>query len=261
MKRPSRLDYAYAVGRVRALERKLVERAVFSEAAEEKDFPRAVKIVFDAGEFLEEMTKIKNSEELDSFLEREEKELLGLVAEIFLEEDLLEIFLVEKIPGQALKISERMNYPFIHDYLRHKIDLANLKIFCRLKYSAASRERLEKFILNGGFLAEQVLLQNFEATLGEIGDIIQASPYTELWNRGVDTLEEKETFVELERGIEDFLIAYLKKAKYIVFGPEPIFAYGLAKRRELNLVRVLGIGKLSQIPPLLLKQRISETYV
>jgi vacuolar-type H+-ATPase subunit C/Vma6 len=261
MKRTSRLDYAYAVGRVRALERKLVERAVFSEAAEEKDFLRAVKIVFDAGEFLEEMTKIKNSEELDGFLEREEKELLGLVTEIFLEKDVLEVFLVEKMPEKALKISERMNYSFIHDYIRHKVDLANLKIFCRLKYSDASRERLEKFILKGGFLDEQVLIQNFEETFGDVGDKIQASPYTELWNRGVDTLEEKETFVELERGIEDFLMAYLRKAKYIVFGPEPIFAYALAKRRELNLIRVLGIGKLSQIPPALLKQRISETYV
>ncbi len=144
MKRTSRLDYAYAVGRVRALERKLVERAVFSEAAEEKDFPRAIKIVFDAGEFLEEMAKIKNSEELDSFLDREEKELLSLVTEILLEKDVLEAFLVEKMPEKALKISESMNYSFIHDYFRHKIDLANLKIFCRLKYSGASREKLEK---------------------------------------------------------------------------------------------------------------------
>jgi V/A-type H+-transporting ATPase subunit C len=261
MKRPSRLDYAYAVGRVRALEKKLVERAVFSEAVEEKDFPGAVKIVFDAGEFPEEMTKIKNSEELDGFLEREEKELLSLVAEIFLEEDILEIFLIEKIPEQALKISERMNYSFIHGYLRHKIDLANLKIFCRLKYLGASREKLEKFILKGGFSDEQMLLQNFEATFGDIGDKIQATPYAQLWNRGIDTLEEKETFIELERGIEDFLMAYLRKAKYIVFGPEPIFAFGLAKKHELSLIRLLGIGKLSHIPPLLLKQRISETYV
>ncbi|NIM90417.1 MAG: hypothetical protein GTO17_05660 [Candidatus Aminicenantes bacterium] len=261
MKRTSRLDYAYAVGRVRALERKLVERAVFSEAAEEKDFPRAIKIVFDAGEFLEEMAKIKNSEELDSFLDREEKELLSLVTEILLEKDVLEAFLVEKMPEKALKISESMNYSFIHDYFRHKIDLANLKIFCRLKYSGASREKLEKSILKGGFLDDQVLIKNFEETFGDVGEKIQSTPYAEVWNRGVDTLEEKETFVELERGIEDFLMDYLRKAKYVVFGPEPIFAYALAKRRELNLVRLMGIGKLNQIPPLLLKQRISETYV
>jgi V/A-type H+-transporting ATPase subunit C len=261
MKRPSRLDYAYAVGRVRALERKLIERAVFTEAAEEKDLPSALKIVFDAGEFPEEMAKIINSEELDDFLEKEEKMLLNLVEEIFLQKDILEVFLEERTPEKALKISERFDYSFIHDYLRHKIDLANLKTLGRLKYLGAKREKLEKFILKGGFLDERILLQNFEATFGDIGGKIQATPYAELWNRGIDTLEEKETFIELERGIEDFLMTYLRRAKYIVFGPEPVFAYGLAKRRELNLIRLLGIGKLSHIPPLLLKQRISETYV
>jgi len=261
MKTPSRLDYAYAVGRVRTLERKLVERAVFSEAAEEKDFLRAMKIVFDAGEFPEEMTKLENSEELDDFLQQEEEKLLSQVSEIILEKEVLDIFIEELRPEKALTISEGMNYSFIHDYLRHKIDLANLKIFCRLKYSRASREKLEKFLLKGGFLDEQILLQDFGATYGDIGEKIQASPYRQLWNKGIDTLEEEETFVELERGIEDFLMAHLRKAKYIVFGPEPIFAYGLAKRRELSLIRLLGLGKMNHISPLLLKKRISETYV
>ena len=56
-------------------------------------------------------------------------------------------------------------------------------------------------------------------------------------------------------------MTYLKKAKYIVFGPEPVFAYGLAKKRELSLVRLIGVGKFNQIPDELLKERMSETYV
>jgi len=261
MKKKSRLDYAYAVGRVRVLERKLVERAVFAEAAEEKNFSSAVKIIFDAGEFSEEMVKINDSEELDNFLEKEEEKIVNLLAEILLEENIQEIFLEEKKPEKALRIAKGTDYYFIKDYLRHKIDLANLKIFCRLKYLGASREKFEKLILKEGFLDEKLLLQNYEATFADIGEKIQATPYEELWNRGVDILEEKETFIELERGMEDFLMTYLKRAKYIVFGPEPVFAYGLAKRCELNHIRLLGIGKLSYIPVELLKQRISETYV
>ena len=46
MKRISRLDYAFAVGRVRALEKHLVSRAVFREAADEVDFSSAIKVVF-----------------------------------------------------------------------------------------------------------------------------------------------------------------------------------------------------------------------
>jgi len=105
------------------------------------------------------------------------------------------------------------------------------------------------------------LLQNFDFSFAEIGEKIRATPYYDLWTKATDALEERETFVELERGIEDFLMNYLKRAKYIVFGPEPVFSYGLAKKRELSLVRLLGVGKINQVPPPILKERISETYV
>jgi vacuolar-type H+-ATPase subunit C/Vma6 len=261
MKRPSRLDYAYAIGRVRVLEQKLVERTVFSEASEENDFSSALKAIFDAGEYPEDMVRLQDSDELDEFLEKEERVLHRLMDQILLEKDVFDIYLQEDNPQEAMSIAGRMDYAFIKDYLRHKIDLGNLKIFCRVKYSGHSVKKFESLILKGGFLDEKVLLQNFDLSCGEFGDKLQAFPYQELWNRATDVLEERETFVELERGIEDFIMKYLRGAKYIVFGPEPVFAYGLAKRKELRMVRLLGVGKLNNIPPGLLKERISETYV
>lgn len=261
MKKHSRLDYAYAVGRVRVLEKRLIERVVFSEASEESDFSSALKVIFDAGDFSEEMVQIRDSNGLDEYLEKEEKNLYRLMREILLEEDILKIFLEESYPERALSLSERAHYSFIKGYIRHKIDLGNLKILCRVKYSGIRREKFEQLILKGGFLDEKILIQNFDLSFAEIGEKLQASSYHELWTQATDVLEEQETFVELERRIEDFLVTYLKKAKYIVFGPEPIFAYGQAKRRELSLVRLLGIGKINQIPPDILKERISKTYV
>ena len=261
MKKPSRLRYAYAVGRVRVLENKLVERAIFSEASEERDFSSAIKVIFDAGSFSEEMVQIRDSDELDEYLEKEEKNLYRLLEEILLEGDLLTIFLEESHPEKAMSVAERTGYSFIKDYIRHKIDLGNLKIFCRVKYSGLSLKKFESLVLKGGFLDEKNLLQNFDLSFSEIGDRLRATPYHDLWTKATDVLEERETFVELERGIEDFLMNYLKRAKYIVFGPEPVFTYGLAKRRELSLVRLLGVGKINQIPTPILKERISETYV
>ncbi len=261
MKKPSRLRYAYAVGRVRVLENKLVERAIFSEASEESDFSSAMKVIFDAGSFSEEMVQIRDSDELDEYLEKEEKNLYRLLEEILLEGDILTIFLEESHPEKAMSVAERTGYSFIKDYIRHKIDLGNIKIFCRVKYSGLSLKKFESLVLKGGFLDEKILLQNFDLSFSEIGEKIHATPYHDLWTKATDALEERETFVELERGIEDFLMNYLKRAKYIVFGPEPVFSYGLAKRRELSLVRLLGVGKINQIPTPILKERISETYV
>ena len=47
----------------------------------------------------------------------------------------------------------------------------------------------------------------------------------------------------------------------MAFGPEPVFAYALARQRELGLVRLVGIGKIDLIPAERIKERISETYV
>jgi V/A-type H+-transporting ATPase subunit C len=261
MKKPSRLSYAYAVGRVRALEKSLVEQAVFKEASEERDLASALKVIFDAGNFSDELVQIKDSDELDEYIEKEEDEVRRLMREILIEEDLLKIFLEEENPGEAVSFTQRTGYSFIHDYIRHKLDLSNLKILFRAKYSGLPREKFESLILQGGFLNDRLILECFDLSFAEIGEKLRATPYKDLWASAADALVEKETFLGLERGIEDFLMTFLKKAKTIVFGPEPVFAHGLAKRRELRLVRLLGVGKINQIPVELLKQRISATYV
>jgi V/A-type H+-transporting ATPase subunit C len=82
-----------------------------------------------------------------------------------------------------------------------------------------------------------------------------------VWDRAVDTLLAKDSFSDLERGIEDFMMRHLRRARRIVFGPEPVFAFALARLKELELVRLIGVGKLLQIPADVLHSRISETYV
>lgn len=261
MKRPSRLDYAFAIGRIRVLERGLVSSAVFREAADERDVSSAIKMIFDAGSFLDEMTEVRNSEELDLFLGNEERQLLKTLSEILIETDLLRVMTHEaKAPMTAFSIMQRLDYPFISDYFRHRIDLENLKIFFRAKYSGIPKERIENFLLTGGFYSPDLLLNNFDLSYSEIAEKIHFTPYRKLWEAVADAIEEKETFVDLERSIENYLILYLKKAKYFVFGPEPIFAYGLARRRELGLIRILGMGKLNHIPSEILKERLGETY-
>lgn len=261
MKKTSRLSYAYAVGRIRVLERSLISSAVLREAAEEKDVSSALKVIFDAGQYEEEMVNIDNSEDLDGFLEKEQDKLNVLIRELLLEEDIYAILSREFPPENVLTFVERSGYAFIRDYLRHKIDLGNIKIFLRSKYLDLPAEKYRTLVLKGGFLDRSIFIKGYEMSFSEFGQRIQASDYRDLWNRATDELEENETFVLLERCIEDFLMNFLQKAKFIVFGPEPVFSYVLAKKRELDLVRLVGLGKMCMMPIPLIKNRISETYV
>lgn len=261
MKRIPRLDYAYAVGRVRALERHLIPQAVLKEAAGEKDFQGALKIIFDAGKFSEEWLEIRNSSDVDKYFAQESLIFLDSVKELFLDPDVFEIIKNLQNPQQMLSLALSLDLAFIIDYVRHIIGLGNLKLFARAKYRELPKEKLELLLMDGGFYERSRLLLQYDLPLTEISDFIFVTPYKKIWGKAIDTLVEQETFVDLERGIEDFLMVYLKRARYIVFGPEPVFSFTLAKLRELDLVRFLVLGKLNQIPADLLKNRMSETYV
>jgi len=261
MKKVSRLDYAYAVGRVRALENKLVPKAVFWAAAEEKDIRSALKVIFDVGFFFEEHIDMEDSKDLDNFVDREKEALIQTVSGLMLEENLCGVLSHEESLSEAFIMAKESGNFFITEYLRHKIDLGNLKVFLRAKYSGISKEKCFGWMLPGGRMNVSRYLDNYDLSPSEYSDILKITPYHLIWSSAVDALEDRETFVDLERGIEDFLMRFLRRAKSIVFGPEPIFAYALAKQKEIQLVRLLGVGKINRIPHEILQARISETYV
>lgn len=261
MKKPTRLDYAYSVGRVRALERYLIQREVFEEGAELPDSGAALKFIYDSGHYPEVLVKVRDSAELDDVLGKEEEALQIEMRELILEPGVLECFLKTNHPDKALAAAVSSGYPFLSEHIRRRIDVGNIKIFVRARYQGLSVEKTSAKLLEGGFIQKGEFIDRLALASFDWGEIRGSSPYRELWVKGNAALAERETFVPMERGIEDFLMNDLRRARSVVFGPEPVFAYGQAKRRELALVRLVGIGKMNSVPVEILRERISETYV
>ena len=261
MKQRSPLDYAYAIGRVRALETRLVGKAVFCEAAGAPDLPAALKTICEAGRFLEGFADVRTAPGLDAVLEGERAGLEALLAELLADTGIPEVIDLDSRPHEALALAEGLGSPFITDHLRRAVDLGNIKIFLRARRLGLPEETFEAMALRGGFLDEGLFVRGYAAPDAEIGAQLAPTPYAPLWESAVRALAERETFVDLERGIEDFLMAGLRPALTMVFGPEPVYAYGLAKRREFGLVRIVASGKINGLPAALIGERISDTYV
>jgi V/A-type H+-transporting ATPase subunit C len=261
MKRHSALEYAYAIGRVRALENFLVGRTAFREAAGAADLASALRTLGEAGRFSEDFPDIRTPAQLDRAIEKEETKLLSFLSEVLLDKPILDVFLRDSDPQEALGLGRELASAFITDHLRRKIDLGNIKIFLRVRHLELPEERLRAAVLRGGFLEERIFLDHFGLPFSDLGARLASTPYAGLWESSVRALTERETFIDLERGSEDFLMVHLRRARYIVFGPEPVYAYGLAKKRELLLVRLVVSGRIHEIPAAVLRDRISETYV
>jgi len=261
MKRHSALDYAYAIGRVRALENFLVGRTAFQEAAEAADVSSALRTLGEAGRFPEDFLDIRTSVQLDRAIDKEEAELSLFLSELLLDKPVLEVFLRDSDPQEALGLGREFGCAFITSHLRRRIDLGNIKIFLRARHLDLPEDRFRAAVLRGGFLEERMFLDNYGLPFSDLGARLSSTPYAGLWERSVLALTERETFIDLERESEDFLMARLRRARYMVFGPEPVYAYGLARKRELFLVRMVVSGRIHEIPAAVLKDRIGETYV
>jgi vacuolar-type H+-ATPase subunit C/Vma6 len=260
MKRRSPLDYAYAVGRVRALEPRLVGKAVFRDAAGAPDLASALKTICEAGRFLDGFADVRTAAALDAALEGEKACLDALLAELLADTGIPEIVGLDARPHEALALAEGLGSPFITGHLRRAVDLGNIKIFLRARWLGLPEERIAAMALRGGFLEDGLFARCYAAPDAEIGARLGPTPYASLWGSAVRALAERETFIDLERGMEDFLMAGLRPALTMVFGPEPVYAYGLAKRREFRLVRLVASGKINGLPAALIGERISDTY-
>lgn len=255
------LDYAFAVGRVRALENYLIPYQVFREAVEAETAGRALELISDAGKFGEDLLLVQNADQLDRVLLKERMALDFNLEELFLERPLYHDYLAGESPAEMARRLEATDNLFIRDYFRLRLDLANLKLFLRCRYLEWPVDRLEDEFLPGGRLEKNLFLENYEAAPDEFYQLVRSGPFGELWKLATEYLVSKESLIVLEREIENLSLDYLRRARQITFGPEPLFAYGLARRHELKLVRIVLAGKFLQLPAAILRERISQTYV
>lgn len=257
----SPLDYCFAVGRIRALENYLIPHAVFREASEAEDLDKSIELISDAGKFGEEFLEIKTSDQLEKFLIKENVWLDLTLEELFLDRDLFYSYRAAENIKEIAASLDRIDNPFIRAYFSKRIDLSNLKLFLRCRYLELQASQFDEQFVRGGSLERKIFSQNYDCQLEEFTRAIRSTPYVDIWRAGVEFLRARESFVVFEREVDNFLINYLRRAKQIIFGPEPLFAYGLAKKQELRLLRMVLAGKLLKVPALILKERISQTYV
>lgn len=257
----SPLDYAFAVGRIKALENYLIPARIFREAAEAPDFKRAAELISEAGKTTDRLREARTPAELEAFLEAERSVLDDTLGELFLDKKLYDFYRladeVARVAGSLSLLAE----PFFLDFFRLKIDLANLKIYLRCRYAGRPVSQFEEKFVSGGQLEKKMFLDNYSSNLEDFAQPLKATSYERLWREGLNFLQAQDSFIAFEREAENLVMDYLQSAKKVTFGPEPLFAYGLARRQELKLTRLVILGQMLNIPAFLLKERISQTYV
>jgi V/A-type H+-transporting ATPase subunit C len=317
--------YTYAVGRVRARERRLLSRRAVVEAAEARTFESAAEALREAGYELQ----VRGGAGLEELLARQSAELAHFLSESLPDPRLLEYlrlridyanlkaalvgrltekkfvlneggelsrerltalagggepeelpepfgrlvrerleewerlrdpFLLQQGVDRALysrldELAREIGLPFLTEHLKLEIDLVNLEALARCLAAPNPEELSAAAFIPGGSL-DVGRMEDYARTADRAGaaDYVGRTPYAEIARGAVEGAPD---------GIADLAVRgagrkldFLHQARYAPFGAEPVVAYYLAKKNELDLVRFVLTCKLNKIPPKTITARL-----
>ena len=173
----------------------------------------------------------------------------------------VDIILDKHLFQEMLNLAEKLEEDYLKNYLVSLIDLTNIKILLRIKSQDKSRDFLNKALISGGKLDKDRLFNLFSDATDNIPNRLSYSDYSSIIKGGIDSYISSGSLSLLEKNIDNFVMDYMKKAKVIPFGIEPIIAYIYAKENEIKLIRIILLGKLNKVPAEIIRERLRDNYV
>lgn len=143
---------------------------------------------------------------------------------------------------------------YVIGYVERLADVTNIKTFLRIKRRGKNLKIFEDAFVEGGSLGMDIFEAAFESD----------NPETVLMGRGYDQVCEgfmSESFTGFEKKCDDFIMEYVKDARYKSLTPEPIVGYIIGKETEVKCVRIIMTCKLNNIDTETIKERVRESYV
>lgn len=172
----------------------------------------------------------------------------------------IDIILDRYMYADMLTKAKETENDFIIDYVKRSIDFSNIKSIIRLKKQQKDVNFFNEVILSGGDIKSDVLLRAFSEPIENMAAKFSSSKYGEVVRIGLEEYIRTGKLSSLEKLSENYIMKDLKAAKYVTFGPEPIFAYIVAKETEIKIIRIIMVGKLNNVDTTLIRERLREVY-
>lgn len=235
------VEFAYAIGRIRALENSLIDQPRLLRLAEARNFESAYLLLREIPHYAEKIDSLENAFDFPKLLELELSETLALLRELAPGNEMLAVLEKRSAPGLALV-----------DYL------AELKSVAAKSASPLFSRYAEAFII---FQEIKLALLSQDQKVEELLASFHHTPWSGALNRGVEEYKSSGSLAGLERELDNTLLELLHPAKYQAFGIEPLIGFLIAKEQEIKNLRLILTAKQLQLPAKLIKERIRHAYV
>jgi V/A-type H+-transporting ATPase subunit C len=183
------------------------------------------------------------------------------MAHHYLKKDLKSMeFIIDNLEYGALRtLVQKISIPFLSAFVAAKIDLTNIATFLRIKYFE-TQDSVVEAIIEGGTLDFLFFMKLMGETFESVAALFRNSPYHEIVDLGTRKILESGSFSALDRETENYLMRFMKHTRYITFGAEPLFAYFAAREQDLNIIKMILVGKLNELSKDDMRERLPITY-
>lgn len=149
--------------------------------------------------------------------------------------------------------AEKSGNEFVKKYMEHLCDVTNLKGFLRIRNMKKSFETLAEVFIDGGSLGLETYKKAFSDENPSAG--FKSTHYSGLCQHMT------EGFTAFEKECDNYLMAFVKEAKYRSLTLEPMVAFIYAKETEVKTVRIILNSKINNIETEVTKERLRDAYV
>jgi V/A-type H+-transporting ATPase subunit C len=170
---------------------------------------------------------------------------------------ILDRFMYKDMHYRALELNE----PYLIKFMEMNIDLINIRTLVRVKKQNKGRKFLEEVLLEDGKINKDDLIEMLNGSVENIAVKLQSSDYVDIVRSGLEEYGQSNSLNVFEKLSDNFIMDFIKDAKYVAFGIEPLLAYIFAKENEIKIVRIIMVGKLNNIDPDVIRERLRDIYV
>lgn len=151
--------------------------------------------------------------------------------------------------------------PFMIDFSRASIDLANIKQVLRARRLEKEKAFVADALVGGGFVAVGDLIDLFSDPYEVMDRKLETNIYYALLLPMAESRDETVRLTDFDRRGDDRLMDMLIATKKISVGVEPVFAFLRAAENEVLTVRMILIAKLHDIGPDSIEKMLRKLYI
>ncbi len=150
---------------------------------------------------------------------------------------------------------------YLHTIADILSDSVNIRMYIRARLLNKTWDFVKKLLLEDGTISEAVYHRNCDSSIDAFVESIRGTPYSNVVLKGWELSRIRKDTAILEKLLDEYLMGFVRSARFISMGVEPMIAWLFAKETEIRNVRIIITGRINSLPAELIRERLRTGYV